>query len=198
MSETWEAIQTRPVASIVAEVFEEMGQASDSDPRSPWADLALALCERVKSSEAALAAAESDRDVAESRKSRAFLDLKTRAEAAEARLADLERLHVQHEAAALARLAEVERALAEERERADSNFEAAQRIRAKYSDTVNRLAEAHREVGRFQAVAEAEIAERRRAVAEAGALSASLAAALRSAEQARANAIEEAAMITHN
>ena len=48
MSDAWERIQVRPVDEIEAEVFEEMSNVSDSDPRSPWADLALALCERIR------------------------------------------------------------------------------------------------------------------------------------------------------
>jgi hypothetical protein len=53
----WDAIQTRTVANIEVEVFEEMSNVSDSDPRSPWADLALALCQRTRAAEHALAEA---------------------------------------------------------------------------------------------------------------------------------------------
>ena len=63
----WEAIQTRPVKEIVAEVFERMEGRSDSDPLSPWADLALALCERVTRVESRCAALERERDGAGAR-----------------------------------------------------------------------------------------------------------------------------------
>jgi hypothetical protein len=47
----WDAIQTRTVDDIEAEVFDQMTGRSDSDPTSPWADLALALCQRIRSAE---------------------------------------------------------------------------------------------------------------------------------------------------
>lgn len=51
----WDAIQTRSVDSIVAEIFEQMEGRSGSDPTAPWADLALALCQRIKTAEATAA-----------------------------------------------------------------------------------------------------------------------------------------------
>jgi hypothetical protein len=53
----WDDAQTDPVKEIEAAIFEEMGSASNSDPRSPWADLALALCQRAAAAESSLASA---------------------------------------------------------------------------------------------------------------------------------------------
>jgi hypothetical protein len=53
----WDDAQTDPIKEIEAAIFEEMGSASNSDPRSPWADLALALCQRAAAAESSLASA---------------------------------------------------------------------------------------------------------------------------------------------
>jgi hypothetical protein len=44
----WENVQTGDVNEIEAAIFEKMGNRSASDPLAPWADLALALCQRIR------------------------------------------------------------------------------------------------------------------------------------------------------
>jgi hypothetical protein len=48
----WDDVQTEDVKQIEATVFRQMEGRSNSDPCSPWADLALALCQRIAASEA--------------------------------------------------------------------------------------------------------------------------------------------------
>jgi hypothetical protein len=48
----WDDVQTEDVNQIEAAVFRQMEGRSNSDPCSPWADLALALCQRLSASEA--------------------------------------------------------------------------------------------------------------------------------------------------
>jgi hypothetical protein len=43
----WDDVQTEPVKEIEAAIFRQMEGRSNSDPCSPWADLALALCQRL-------------------------------------------------------------------------------------------------------------------------------------------------------
>lgn len=48
----WDDVQTEPVKEVEAAIFRQMGDRSNSDPCSPWADLALALCQRISAAEA--------------------------------------------------------------------------------------------------------------------------------------------------
>jgi hypothetical protein len=43
----WDDVQTESVQEIEAAIFRQMEGRSNSDPCSPWADLALALCQRL-------------------------------------------------------------------------------------------------------------------------------------------------------
>jgi hypothetical protein len=47
----WDDVQTEDVKQIEATVFRQMEGRSNSDPCSPWADLALALCQRIAAAE---------------------------------------------------------------------------------------------------------------------------------------------------
>jgi hypothetical protein len=51
----WDDVQTEPVDEIEATVFRQMEGRSNSDARTPWADLVLALCQRIRAAESALA-----------------------------------------------------------------------------------------------------------------------------------------------
>jgi DNA repair exonuclease SbcCD ATPase subunit len=69
----WDDVQTEDVNQIEAAVFRQMEGRSNSDPCSPWADLALALCQRLSASEARAKELERERDF-EKRRADALYD----------------------------------------------------------------------------------------------------------------------------
>jgi hypothetical protein len=97
----WDDVQTEDVKQIEAAVFRQMEGRSNSDPCSPWADLTLALCQRLSASEARAKELERERDEARAELAswgptknalrRENADLASRAATAEARREEAER-----------------------------------------------------------------------------------------------------------